>query len=250
MVPDNPSNSNPFIFRILDSLGISHQNAPVNHTHAQSEVNGLESALAGKANASHTHDVNDVNNLGSILSSLESSIGNKISKVTSPIVGNFPKFKGDGTIEDSGYSASSFADVSSIASALAGKQDTLTFDSTPTASSTNPVTSGGVKTALDAKAPKSVGEVWGDEFSQSIDLESIFQDGREMQTFAILAGQNSFDLDEVFTTPSSGSIVYPQGSTPTIQSSHFAAIRVLKTKDPGNSIVYLVILDGIFDYSA
>ena len=35
---------------------------------------------------------------------------------------------------------------------LAGKQNTLTFDTTPTASSTNPVTSGGVKTALDAKA--------------------------------------------------------------------------------------------------
>ena len=31
------------------------------------------------------------------------------------------------------------------------KQDTLTFDSTPTASSTNPVTSGGVKNALDEK---------------------------------------------------------------------------------------------------
>lgn len=35
---------------------------------------------------------------------------------------------------------------------LAGKQNNLTFDSTPTANSTNPVTSGGVKTALDAKA--------------------------------------------------------------------------------------------------
>ena len=35
------------------------------------------------------------------------------------------------------------------------KQDALTFDTTPTASSSNPVTSGGVKTALDAKAAKS-----------------------------------------------------------------------------------------------
>ena len=32
------------------------------------------------------------------------------------------------------------------------KQDTLTFDTTPTASSTNPVTSGGIKTVLDDKA--------------------------------------------------------------------------------------------------
>lgn len=35
--------------------------------------------------------------------------------------------------------------------ALAAKQDTLTFDTTPTADSGNPVTSGGVKTALDGK---------------------------------------------------------------------------------------------------
>lgn len=33
-----------------------------------------------------------------------------------------------------------------------GKQNTLTFDSTPTASSTNPVTSGGIKTYVDGKA--------------------------------------------------------------------------------------------------
>lgn len=39
------------------------------------------------------------------------------------------------------------------ASELASKQDVLTFDSTPTASSTNPVTSDGIKTALDAKQP-------------------------------------------------------------------------------------------------
>lgn len=38
-----------------------------------------------------------------------------------------------------------------IADALATKQNTLTFDSTPTANSSNPVTSGGIKTALDAK---------------------------------------------------------------------------------------------------
>ena len=38
---------------------------------------------------------------------------------------------------------------------LAAKQDTLTFDTAPTANSTNPVTSGGVKTALDGKAAAS-----------------------------------------------------------------------------------------------
>lgn len=36
-----------------------------------------------------------------------------------------------------------------VFTALAGKQDTLTFDTTPTASSSNPVTSDGIKTYLD-----------------------------------------------------------------------------------------------------
>lgn len=40
---------------------------------------------------------------------------------------------------------------SEVDTLLGGKQNTLTFDSTPTASSTNPVTSGGVKTYVDGK---------------------------------------------------------------------------------------------------
>lgn len=41
------------------------------------------------------------------------------------------------------------------------KQDTLTFDSSPTDSSSNPVTSGGIKTALDTKLDKTGGTVTG-----------------------------------------------------------------------------------------
>lgn len=38
-----------------------------------------------------------------------------------------------------------------LRAALAGKQDTLTFDNAPTANSNNPVKSSGIKTAVDAK---------------------------------------------------------------------------------------------------
>ena len=44
------------------------------------------------------------------------------------------------------------SDQTDLNTALSGKQNTLTFDSTPTSGSTNPVTSGGVSTALAAKA--------------------------------------------------------------------------------------------------
>lgn len=42
--------------------------------------------------------------------------------------------------------------------ALRGKQDNLTFDSTPTSGSTNPVTSGGVYTSLTTKVDKVAGK--------------------------------------------------------------------------------------------
>lgn len=48
------------------------------------------------------------------------------------------------------------ANAEDVTEALAAKQDALTFDTTPTANSTNPVTSGGVKAALAEKADKSL----------------------------------------------------------------------------------------------
>lgn len=96
MTPNNPTNNQPLIYRIADALGVFHLVAPVNHTHAPSEIDGLDDVIdelfAGLNEKANTEDVND---------------------------------------------------------ALAGKQNVLTFDSTPTADSTNPVTSGGVKAAID-----------------------------------------------------------------------------------------------------
>ena len=62
-----------------------------------------------------------------------------------------------------GLTQSAYADGEALAAyqgkvlkgLIDGKQDTLTFDSTPTANSNNPVKSGGIKTALDGKAPNS-----------------------------------------------------------------------------------------------
>ena len=50
MTPSNPDNQQSLIYRIADALGVFHLVAPVNHTHAQSEVEGLAAALDAKAN--------------------------------------------------------------------------------------------------------------------------------------------------------------------------------------------------------
>ena len=69
----------------------------------------------------HNHDQSEVEGLESALSTINTTLASK-------------------------------ANAADVQTALAGKQNTLTFDSTPTAGSTNPVTSGGVKAALNTKA--------------------------------------------------------------------------------------------------
>lgn len=53
---------------------------------------------------------------------------------------------GSQTVDLTGYATETW-----VTNQLGSKQNTLTFDTTPTAGSTNPVTSGGIKSALDTK---------------------------------------------------------------------------------------------------
>ena len=62
------------------------------------------------------------------------------------------KFSPDGgTTEYNLKDADARSRLTTVESALSGKQDTLTFDNSPTENSTNPVKSGGVYTALAGK---------------------------------------------------------------------------------------------------
>jgi len=91
-----------------------------------------------------------INNAWELIGSTEVSLTNYYTKTqTDDLLAD----KQDELTFDSTPTASSTNPVTSggVKAALDGKQDTLTFDSTPTASSTNPVTSGGVKAALDQK---------------------------------------------------------------------------------------------------
>lgn len=114
MTPTNTAMT-PEIENIMDNEDVKHTVVPTPHTHSQNEVDGLAAALAAKAKAipagSPTGAIVIANTAGELLRS--------------------PK-----TITD-------------LENAIAAKQDALTFDTTPTAESTNPVTSGGVKAAID-----------------------------------------------------------------------------------------------------
>ena len=135
MEPNNPDNQQPLIYRIADAAGVFHLVAPVNHTHTYQDVPGLAgelnelgSGLKEKANA---EDVTEA------LAGKANAIG--AGSPTGGIV----------IAGTSGEITRSNKTIPDLENAIAAKQDALIFDTTPTANSTNPVTSGGVKAAID-----------------------------------------------------------------------------------------------------
>ena len=160
MIPSNPDNNQPLIYRICDAAGVFHLVAPFNHTHSQDEVEGLIAALNSKAPIDHSHssigedtDVNyaDVTaSEGAVHIEVRDQSGGSECDITPSNIGNLNRAL---ETPDATPTADSDKLVTSggVKAALDGKQDALTFDTTPTAESINPVTSGGVKAALDGK---------------------------------------------------------------------------------------------------
>ena len=95
----------------------------------------ITAALAGKANSS---DLASVATSGSY---------NDLSNKPTLFSGNYNDLSNKPTIPD----VSGLATKSEVATGLATKQDTLTFDNSPTANSNNVVRSGGIKQAIDEK---------------------------------------------------------------------------------------------------
>ena len=103
-------------------------------------ISGIRPKNNGSFPLVDAHDVQvaeDGTRLDDILSGSSGSINESIQEIRDDI----------GT----GSSDSSNTIKKRISALESGKQNNLTFDSTPTANSTNPVTSGGVKAAIDAK---------------------------------------------------------------------------------------------------
>ena len=99
------------------------------------------------------------------------------------------------------------AEVSAVKRGLAGKQDKLTFDSTPTAGSNNPVTSDGIKKALDNV---DVGNV--QEQLDAIKLEQTEQNNR--------ISSNKTEIDGVKEDLEGKQNVLTFDSTPTAGSNN------------------------------
>ena len=117
-----------------------------------------ESVILGKGTIDETGEV-------SVADSERNAIVTRLDTATFTD-DNLVKWNGTNNIvEDAGQSLSDIdgkinlkADTTYVNTELLKKQNNLTFDSTPTADSTNPVTSGGIKAALDTKVDKVAGK--------------------------------------------------------------------------------------------
>lgn len=96
---------------------------------------------------------------------------------------------------DAGY-----ATTAAMTTALAGKQDTLTFDTTPTANSTKPVTSGGIKTYVDNKAT-----ITGITTSQDGTFTISLSDGNSYTIYLNHTHPQYVESEDLATVATSGS---------------------------------------------
>ena len=95
-----------------------------------------------------------------------------------------------------GTNTKQLATTAFVQTAIADKQNTLTFDSAPTSSSTNPVTSGGVYTALSAKLDSSTAE---STYAKKTDLSSLYKYRGSVASYSALpsTGQTVGDVYNV-----------------------------------------------------
>lgn len=244
MIPSNPDNSQPLIYRIADALGVFHLVAPVNHEHAKSEITGLEAALSAKAPAEHTH-ISIKNGSYAIVVDPdgEVSIG-----CTSIVIGI------EGEQEDIEILRSN---VANLRRAL---QDP---DSTPTANSDKLVKSGGVAAALSGKAPlihthtplqvKGLMPDFLEFDGNEIDLDDLVTEDSGMATVIVQnkSGDNAV-LKDLFVSKNDLPIHPNVNEAVTIDDSKYALCTIYKMdKDTiigshTDDTCYFITLDGIF----
>lgn len=121
-----------------------------------------------------------------------------------------------------------------VKTALDAKQDSLTFDTTPTANSTNPVTSNGVKVAVDAKADPTV--------FATVSGTTVTQVGVDGTMY--LCGELT---ELLFTAPATGitSIRFTSGTTPTVVTLTGITMPESWEGAEANTIYEINVLNGM-----
>lgn len=238
MTPSNPDNNQPLILRIADALGVLHLVAPVNHIHSKSEVSGLENTLSVLS-----HEINASNNNAYGQVKVEPNETDGKVQVSIAI---------EDDSEETDFLREAYITWSNIKNFIRALRDP---DTTPTASSDNLVTSGGVKTALNGKANSSHNHSY---LSSSVGGKlGVYQtDGDEYIYIALFDNGTMYEYGLTHTDLSNA---FSPDTTPTLNSNKLvtsggvatalAGKMDAKTIDstPANNADNLVSSKGVFD---
>lgn len=101
---------------------------------------------------------------------------------------------------------------------LAGKQNTLTFDSAPTAGSTNPVTSGGIRTALNDVSPTTLNitlssSSWSNN-SQTVSVSDMTTTALVFSTPGSASAEKYAECGVKLTSQANGSLTFTCETVP------------------------------------
>ena len=258
MTPSNPSNSQPLIYRICDSLGVFHLVAPVDHTHAIGEVTGLAAALLSKADANHTHSQIktsnasvSVNSDGQVvidgsdiyISSYRDDEGDEAS-ITPTNIANLIRALHD---PDSAPTADSDNLVTSggVKAALDEKMGIMSFDSVPTIGSNNLVKSGKIREALQDEGkitPMTINESLG---SQAIEnIIPWYRDGCvELHYLLMKTAGSAIPVKNLFH--SNTCTTYYADDLGNLTTTRWVAITIRKTVTGASTPVCVITLDGV-----
>ena len=147
-------------FKTIADL-IEGQNATIadkassSHTHATSDVTGLETALSGKAASSHTHTTSDISNFPTLATVATSGSYNDLTnKPTIPAAYSLPTAS-TSTLGGVKVDGSTITINNGVISAPNSGGSSITVDSSLSTSSTNPVQNKVITTALNSKASTS-----------------------------------------------------------------------------------------------
>ena len=251
MTPSNPSNSQPLIYRICDSLGVFHLVAPVNHTHQQSEVEGLPAALAGKANVNHTHSLiiyGEDNYIqaadGAINISVTDGESGGEAEITPSNIANLNRALSD---PDSTPTANSdnFVTSGGVKAALDEKMGVMSFDSVPTAGSNNLVKSGKIREALQYEGKINTMTINESLGSQAIEnIVPWYRDGCvELHYLLMKTDGSAIPIKNLFH--SNTCQTYYADDLGDLTTTRWAAITIRKTVTGASTPVCVITLDGV-----
>ena len=251
MTPTNTAMT-PEIMNIADNQNVKHTVIPTPHTHSQSEIDGLDAALTGKAAVDHSHtNIHDGDN--NSLSVGEGYVEIKLDDGESGgeldlTVDNLPNLHRALSTPDATPTANSNKLVTSgaVYSALAGKMDNRQFDSDPTLNSTKLVTSGNIRKAMNAVGKIEIrGVIEDPSFVSAFENYSQWWSNGETELHYIMQKSSGSPVAVKTQFRSNTGIVYFADDLGDVSPSRWPIVTVRRGLN-GTTPIFTVTLDGVY----